>query len=518
MKKILIVAGLLLLGVPAQAQFGNLLKKGKDAIESKIKKKTGKEDKGKTSQNKQSGASKTSASEMNDAEVMLSDEYYNGGEIPAWLRGLKTSNFHQCYNSTFPSAPEPAAGATTLLYGGSSCYYSPFSDGVAYLSSYEGENFFFDKKGNILFKTEMYESDDTHAPRFNNGVVMEVLDRRTPKCIARIRDKRGNVIKEFPKCYNATNFVDGIAAVHYSTQDGLLNTHDIVKYVDTSGKEVFPALTIDSWKGLGLKGLHTFVVRGSEGLTPFATIDKENGDKLWGFRDATGKIVVPAQYFSVCGFSEGLAAVQLCDDKRKRPSDHRKEGKWGYIDKSGKMVIPAIYTNKPSAFNSGLAVVTNKEDAAYYIDKTGATKYGPVSRWINTEDKKDGDFVTIGPFSNGYALVEFCSVDPSLYNNVSRYVGIIDPSFNILSWGGLGLPGYGGVFGAVYHDGKFYIPSEGSSDLYCMEVPDMKRTVREVRDLYIEGLSRYRSRNAGGHSGYMDENGRIVIEVKPTEF
>ena len=518
MKKILIIAGLLLLGIPAQAQFGNLLKKAGNAIESKIKDKKGKKDKDNKGKKTQNGASKASGSEMNDAEVMLSDEYYNGGEIPAWLRGLKTSNFHQCYNSTFPSSPEPAAGAAVLQYGGSSCYYSPFSDGVAYLSSYEGENYFFDKNGNILFKTDMYESDDASAPRFNNGVVMEVVDRRTPKCQVRIRDKKGNIVKEFPKCYDATNFVDGIAAVHYSTRDKALNTHDIVKYVDTSGKEVFPSLNIDTWKGLGPKGLRTLVVSGSEGLTPFAVIDKENGDRLWGFRDAAGKIVIPAEYFSVCGFSEGLAAVQLCDDKREKYSNHRKEGKWGFIDKSGKMVIPAIYTNMPSAFNSGLAVVTNKEDAAYYIDKTGATKYGPVSRFINTEDKKDGDFVTIGPFRNGYALVEFCSVDPSLYNNVSRYVGIIDPSFNILSWGGLGLPGYGGVFGFVYHDGKYYIPAEGSADLYCMEAPDMKRTVREVRDLYIEGLSRYRNKNSGGHSGYMDENGRIVIEVKPTEF
>lgn len=517
MKKILIVAGLLLLGIPAQAQFGKFLKKAGEAVESikdATNKKNNKGDKGRQAKAKTSNASTPGNSEV---EEMISAEYYNHGEIPAWLRGIKTSNMHAFYNTALPSSPKPSSGAPKLYYGGSQCYYSPFSDGVAYLSSYEGENYFFDRQGNILFKTDMYESSDARAPLFNNGVVMEVIDRRSHKCKVRIRDRKGNIIKEFPKCYDATNFVDGIAALHYQEHDKVLNTRDRVKYVDTTGKEVFPSLHIDTWKGINTfkNGVESYIRPAGEGLTPVCTVYEGNGEKRWGFRDATGKMVIPAEYCQVCGFSEGLAAVQLYADA-ERKDGVRKEGKWGYIDKSGKMVIPAIYTNMPSAFNSGLAVVTNKEDAAYYIDKSGATKLGPVNRYINDEGKKDGDFAAIGPFHNGYAFVQFFSVDPASFNTVKRYIGIIDPSFNIVSWGGLGLAGYGGKFESAYFDGSHYIPGE-SNMLYCVEAPDMKRTVSCVRDVFSEGLSRYGGQR-GGEAGYMDKNGNIAIEIKPTEF
>lgn len=52
----------------------------------------------------------------------------------------------------------------------------------------------------------------------------------------------------------------------------------------------------------------------------------------YGFADASGKLVIPAQYSSVSRFSEGRAAVAA-------------DGKWGYIDESGRWVVKPGYTS-----------------------------------------------------------------------------------------------------------------------------------------------------------------------------
>ena len=61
-------------------------------------------------------------------------------------------------------------------------------------------------------------------------------------------------------------------------------------------------------------------------------------------------------------FSDGLAAV--C----KKVGEVEK---WGYIDVTGKVVIPFTYTKKPSSFSDGYALVENKNEEQFYIDKTG---------------------------------------------------------------------------------------------------------------------------------------------------
>ena len=109
----------------------------------------------------------------------------------------------------------------------------------------------------------------------------------------------------------------------------------------------------------------------SEGLAPVVetkgkVISRGEGRKKsihrrMGFKDLSGKVVIPPRFDDVGYFSEGLASVRIGE-------------KWGYIDKTGKIVIPPRYTHAHS-FWEGLAAVNMGTRWGYgrwgFIDKMG---------------------------------------------------------------------------------------------------------------------------------------------------
>lgn len=122
-----------------------------------------------------------------------------------------------------------------------------------------------------------------------------------------------------------------------------------------------------------------------KGLTPYS---------VYGYKDASGNVVIAAQYVDANDFSEGVAAVSVekgnshqwgfINDKGTmviQPQFNRvldfssglaaakKEGKWGFIDKSGKWVIQPQFDDA-YGFSSGLAAA-EKEDKWGFIDKSG---------------------------------------------------------------------------------------------------------------------------------------------------
>jgi hypothetical protein len=129
-------------------------------------------------------------------------------------------------------------------------------------------------------------------------------------------------------------------------------------YFDRTGKKISPPL------GYGPKN-HSF----SEGLVPVEINGKS------GFMDRTGKIVIEPQFEDAEDFSEGLAPVKVRGEVTtwcpREPSGTRKgfTMKWGYIDKTGKMVIPAEFESADS-FSEGLGAI-NQCDEGFFIDKTG---------------------------------------------------------------------------------------------------------------------------------------------------
>lgn len=509
---------LLLLAVSTQAQgLKGLLNKAKNAVEEKVSEKISTKKENSSKQASAGTEKSTSSARSSQSKVLddMSEFYFNGEEVHPFLKNLPTSNFHSGYDRNFPSEPTVAAGAATLNVDGDINYFSPFSEGVAYCSSYESGNFFFDKKGNILFTTEMDVSDDEIAPRLNNGVVMEVPEPHKTTGTCRIRDKKGNVVKEFSNCANATNFVNGIAALQFRKKDSEHLTYDEIKYVDTKGNYVFPNLTIKSYnvfRMLDPFDIRHLVREEHEGLTAYCVIAEQSGDRSWGYRDGTGKVVIPAQYAEVGDFYEGLAAVMV----NPEGGGQGAKGRWGYIDKTGKMVIQPRYSVMPTRFNSGLAMVADREGKTYYIDKTGTVKLGPVGM-VDEENAKNGDICAISPFVDGYAFVQFVIVHP-VYGTLNTFSGVIDPSFKLQSWGMNVSGSRRGYLNVDEFEGKHYLKGEGYNDIYWVKTPEMKRPVNYVKSYYHDGLSLYRSTNQGGHSGYMDESGQIVLEIKKNSF
>lgn len=514
LKVLTLVGCVFLTGATMEAQLLKSLKEKANKAVSDIK---GEKKSSKGSADKQSpstSSKKGSSSPSSQKELEISDMYYNGQEVPSILMSIPmSSNLHEKNDRDFPSEPNVAAGAKAVYVDGSINYYSPFSDGVAYMSSYESGNFFFDKNGTVLFSTPMDVGGDEKAPMFENGVVMEVVKEHGVDGLARIRDKKGNIIKELPKIYEAANFKGGVAPVMYRWTDKDQIDHNDVKYVDTKGNFVFPDIHYSTTdlgilnRYLPLRALNRIE---SEGLTAFGKVDRA-GHKHWGFRDKMGKVVIPAQYDEVGDFHDGLATVKVPGE-----GGSGAKGRWGFIDKTGKIVIQPKYSNRPSDFNSGLAVVTNRTGESYYIDKTGATKFGPVGNYEDSE-VKDGQIVAIGPFLNGYAFVHFVVHYPG-YELTQKFVGVIDPSLKIIKWGGLSGGPDNGMVPSGIKDGKCYLINQGASLQYWVELPEMTRPVKHLKDTYSDGLARHYSYNSGGHSGYVNEKGEIVLEVKSNEF
>lgn len=93
-----------------------------------------------------------------------------------------------------------------------------------------------------------------------------------------------------------------------------------------------------------------------------------NEDKMIGFVDETGQLVIPCQYVSHSFFCEGLVKVQEAETF-----------KIGYINHKGETVIPFVY-RKGGDFENGLAMVSSDNGMWGAVSKTNRVvfpfKYG----------------------------------------------------------------------------------------------------------------------------------------------
>jgi hypothetical protein len=167
---------------------------------------------------------------------------------------------------------------------------------------------------------------------------------------------------------------------------------------------------------------------------------EENGKA--GYINSTGKIVIPPQFdvgwFSEEDFVEGLSPA-------------RRGENWGYIDPSGKWIIPAQYW-RVQPFSEGLAAVTlplkEYDFPAAYIDKGGR---------VVVEFPKG--LATAGPFSEGMAAVRLNG-----YSRVGK-LGYVDRSGAVVipyqfATGGPFKEG----LAAVVFDGQCYIEARDGSN------------------------------------------------------
>ncbi len=82
---------------------------------------------------------------------------------------------------------------------------------------------------------------------------------------------------------------------------------------------------------------------------------------LWGFMDAQGTVVIPANFQEVRDFQDSLAA-------------YREEFLWGYINHTGRTVIKPKYLQAHS-FSSRLARVVTVDGRTLYIDPYGKSAF-----------------------------------------------------------------------------------------------------------------------------------------------
>ena len=209
-----------------------------------------------------------------------------------------------------------------------------------------------------------------------------------------------------PKFYKADSFSSGLAGV-FSPDGGRYGS---MGYIDRTGSMV---ITLPSEH-------REFPSPFSEGLVPIA------GEGKAGYMDATGKVVIPAQFDAAFPFSEGLAQVLIGKrygyiDKAGRvriepqffmgsivdhlgrphpsvPSSPFREGlagvklddkdAWGYIDQTGKLIFKTgTRSDRAYVFSDGLAIVVNDYDFGF-MDRTG--KVVIETRFNYAEDFSEG--------------------------------------------------------------------------------------------------------------------------------
>jgi len=126
-----------------------------------------------------------------------------------------------------------------------------------------------------------------------------------------------------------------------------------------------------------------------EGFAVFGVGDPAS--RKFGFIDASGKVVVPANYDRASDFSEGLAGV--CYWKPATPSSAEKTWQCGFIDPTGRVVIPLTFKSV-SVFSDGRALAEQQDGQRAILDKTGQ-----VIRVVSS-------FEVPGKFHDGLALAK----------------------------------------------------------------------------------------------------------------
>jgi hypothetical protein len=295
-----------------------------------------------------------------------------------------------------------------------------FYEGLA-LVTLKGKNFFIDTTGRVLFEAKYGVignfSEGLCAVNIGEKRIPNIGLISDPGKWGYI-DKTGKLA--IPMKYtHAETFSEGLAAIKDGDKGAFIN-HDMktvfevpldvtlgfhegivgvldrgtLAYFDRNGKQISPPL------GYGPKS-HSF----SEGLVPVEIKGKT------GFMDRTGKIVIEPQFEDAEDFSEGLAPVKVRSDETtwcpREPSGSRKgfTMKWGYVDKTGKIVIPAEFESA-DPFSEGLGAI-NQCDEGFFIDKTG---------------KKIvlGKFSYVSPFGAGLSRIDVGVNEARMWGYIDR--------------------------------------------------------------------------------------------------
>ena len=206
-------------------------------------------------------------------------------------------------------------------------------------------------------------------PTFYGGkIATAILRNGTPAII----NTKGEIVKLFPEGETISpRFVDGVALLSIWNP----KTHESrVVYINEKGEQIYKHLTMNST----MRNINLEVSPLRDGRRRY--YDPETN--LYGFIDATGKIVIPARFKQAHDFSDGLAFFT---------SNEGNVNYWGYVDTLGKEVIKPKFRIEPGDFHDGYAIVRKQNGKLVFIDKEA--------------NVKTKEFTNAMRFFHGYALV-----------------------------------------------------------------------------------------------------------------
>lgn len=385
---------------------------------------------------------------------------------------VHNANFDPTLLKSF--VPRVTSQTKKISYSGTTPMVSSFSEGIAYVSIGNTSGYYIDSLGNKLFD---FEKGYGSAPLFSNGVLMV---HNSMKSEAMILNKKGEVIKKLFNVTKCTPFVDGVAAVTVGVR-GKIGMDYYNTYINTKGEFLFEDLVFRST----LENLKTPSPL-KENRAAFYDYQK----KLWGYRDAKGKVVIPAVLLEAKDFSEGVALISMKDKNGTQ--------KWGYIDSIGKFVIDLKYTKEPGSFSNGLAVVVNKENKCFFINKQGEI----VSKAYSGATD----------FHNGLAVIMDEQWDKFIVNTRFEVVSVFNPRFS----NKLSCPYPYGSGNIVWKGNDLYVEGTLLSSLGDMLITYLNEPFEGgYAPCYLRS---HNSPDDKEHVGFINRKGEFVLEFVESEF
>ena len=380
-----------------------------------------------------------------------------------------------------------------------------FSDGLACVSDFNGNEGYIDKNGNYVI-TPKY----TSATSFSEGLAFVTMEGEPIHCI----DKTGKTIFVLDTVQTAEPFAEGLALIMVIDKDkkkkkGFVNKEgkvaiplqydelrpfssglaafkekDLWGFINTQGKVVVKPIynevtnfkdgkatvkvknlsgVIDT-QGKYVIGLRAgYIGNFNDGLAIFCAKGKPNSDVYpVGYIDEKGKIVIPIEYYDVSDFSSGLAAVRI------------KSAPYGlvYIDKKGKIVIKDDDFENTTSFYGDVAFV-EKDDKWAMIDKKGKYIKEPTFKKVSDN------------FDKGIAF-------GSAYNATNFVAKFLDHSNDILFDKFTPKTTSDEVFKVWGRQNAGYTGSTSQSEPQHLSHPVVIAGIREITDdIYINKMNYY---------------------------
>ena len=310
-------------------------------------------------------------------------------------------------------------------------------------------------------------------PKFYNGVIPAKLTQNNKSFFA-VLNTRGEMVKQLKDVTElGENFVDGYVPAFKAIPLSATRRKVVLRYYDTTGKEVLPNLWQDVTGTIGmLQEMRPFC----DGLSCYY----DYKTRRYGYFDKTGKIVVAAKYAKAHDFSEGLAWVS-------------EDGtQWYFIDTEGKPCSQVFSVEEPVDFHEGVAIVYKRgtsRNEPCYIDAACNVVCGPL--------------YAASRFFGGYAWVTV------LNNGTHDYV--IDRSFKAVKE----LP----RLAPHNADNTIYDEAAGNvqvgENVYAPDGTCLFDANRWIIKKFSDGLAAFKTDNT---VGYLNKQGEVVFMIKLSDF